>query len=74
MFDKFFFPIFFSYAMYYENLLRHQHQLLYIKEQVRKKPKSLPQFCLVKFNNSELLRNSRIDFTHSRPRFNLKLF
>ena len=23
-----------SYAMYYENLLRHQHQLLYIKEQV----------------------------------------
>ena len=24
-----------SYAMYYENLLRHQHQLLYMKEQVR---------------------------------------
>ena len=23
-----------SYAMYYENLLRHQHQLLYMKEQV----------------------------------------
>lgn len=23
----------FSYAMYYENLLRHQHQLLYMKEQ-----------------------------------------
>ena len=42
MLDKFFFPIFFSYAMYYENLLRHQHQLLYIKEQVRKKPKSIP--------------------------------
>ena len=56
MFDKFFFPIFFSYAMYYENLLRHQHQLLYIKEQVQKKPKSLPQFCLVKFNNSQLLQ------------------
>ena len=49
MFDKFinFCPIFFSYAMYYENLLRHQHQLLYIKEQVRKKPKSMPQFCLI---------------------------
>ena len=56
MLDKFFFPIFFSYAMYYENLLRHQHQLLYIKEQVQKKPKSLPQFCLVKFNNSQLLQ------------------
>ena len=56
MFDNFFFPIFFSYAMYYENLLRHQHQLLYIKEQVQKKPKSLPQFCLVKFNNSQLLQ------------------
>lgn len=25
-----------SYAMYYENLLRHQHQLLYMKEQVWK--------------------------------------
>jgi hypothetical protein len=25
----------FRYAMYYENLLRHQHQLLYTKEQVR---------------------------------------
>ena len=58
MFDKciYFCPIFFSYAMYYENLLRHQHQLLYIKEQVRKKSKSLPQFCLVKFNNSQLLQ------------------
>lgn len=58
MFDKFiyFCPIFFSYAMYYENLLRHQHQLLYIKEQVRKQPKSIPQFYLVKFNNSELLK------------------
>ena len=58
MFDKFiyFCPIFFSYAMYYENLLRHQHQLLYIKEQVRKKLKSVPQFCFVKFNNSELLK------------------
>lgn len=58
MFYKFhcFCLIFFSYAMYYENLLRHQHQLLYIKEQVRKKPKSIPQFCLVKFNNSELLK------------------
>ena len=58
MFDKciYFCSICFSYAMYYENLLRHQHQLLYIKEQVRKKPKSLPQFCLVKFNNSQLLQ------------------
>lgn len=58
MFDNFFYfcPIFFSYAMYYENLLRHQHQLLYIKEQVGKKPKSMPQFCLVKFSNSELLK------------------
>ena len=28
--------IFSSYAMYYENLLRHQHQLLYMKEQVCK--------------------------------------
>lgn len=27
-------PVWFSYAMYYENLLRHQHQLLYTKEQV----------------------------------------
>ena len=26
---------FLSYAMYYEHLLRHQHQLLYTKEQVR---------------------------------------
>ena len=26
---------FHSYAMYYEHLLRHQHQLLYTKEQVR---------------------------------------
>lgn len=46
MFDKFiyFCPIFFSYAMYYENLLRHQHQVLYIKEQVRKTPKSMVRF------------------------------
>lgn len=30
-----------SYAMYYENLLRHQHQLLYIKEQEIKQQKDI---------------------------------
>ena len=41
--SNFIFPIP-SYAMYYENLLRHQHQLLYMKEQVRQPWVAFGQF------------------------------